>query len=142
MANAFGDVIDEHGQILAGVRGKDEVSFAGALNILPHIATQSIRDVPPTNTVVGVVATNAQLSKEDVNKVAQMAHNGIAQAIRPAHTMFDGDTIFALASGTVGPANVSVIGAFAAEMVALAIRRAVRAAHGLGGLPSIHELKG
>jgi L-aminopeptidase/D-esterase-like protein len=87
------------------------------------------------NTVIGVVATNAQLTKEEANKVAQMAQDGLARAVRPTHTMLDGDTIFALATGTAGRANVSVIGAFAAEVTAQAIRRAVRTATPLAGLP-------
>jgi L-aminopeptidase/D-esterase-like protein len=69
------------------------------------------------------VATNARLDKERVNKVAQMAHDGLARAIRPAHTMFDGDTIFALATGEI-VADVNLVGAFAAEVTAEAIRRA------------------
>ena len=87
------------------------------------------------NTVIGVVATNAQLNKEQANKVAQMAHNGLARAIRPAHTMLDGDTIFALATGEK-PADVNIIGAFAAEVFAQAILRAVRAAQPVANLPS------
>ena len=77
----------------------------------------------PGATVIGVVATNARLDKEQINKVAQMAHDGLARAIRPAHTMFDGDTIFALATGEV-VADVNLVGAFAAEVTAEAIRRA------------------
>lgn len=87
-----------------------------------------------SNTVIGVVATNALLTKEEANKVAQMAHDGLARAVRPAHTLHDGDTIFALATGTAGRANVSAIGAFAAEAASEAIRRAVRAATPLAGL--------
>lgn len=132
--NALGDVIDEDGTILAGTRQPpDGKQFAGALNVLPALARMTGESA--ANTVIGVVATNAALSKEEVNKVAQMAHDGLARAIRPAHTMLDGDTIFALATGSAGRANVSVIGAFAAEVTAQAIRRAVRAATPLGGLP-------
>jgi L-aminopeptidase/D-esterase-like protein len=83
------------------------------------------------NTVIGVVATNARLSKEHANKVAQMAQDGLARAVRPAHTLFDGDTIFALATGQI-VANASVIGAYAAEVTAQAIRNGVRAATALG----------
>lgn len=132
--NALGDVIDEDGTILAGTRQPpDGKQFAGALNVLPALARMTGASV--ANTVIGVVATNAALSKEEVNKVAQMAHDGLARAIRPAHTMLDGDTIFALATGSAGRANVSVIGAFAAEVTAQAIRRAARAATSLGGVP-------
>ena len=77
----------------------------------------------PGATVIGVVATNARLDKEQTNKVAQMAHDGLARAIRPADTMFDGDTIFASVTGEVA-ADVNLVGAFAVEVTAEAIRRA------------------
>lgn len=89
-------------------------------------------------TVIGVVATNARLTKTQVNKVAQMAHDGLARAVRPAHTTHDGDTIFALATGEIA-ADVNLIGAFAAEVTAEAIRSGVRTAHSLGGLRSWSE---
>ena len=79
-----------------------------------------------SHTVIGVVATNARLTKEGTNKVAQMAHNGLARAIRPAHTMLDGDTLFALATGRKA-ADVNLVGAYAAEVVAEAIVRAAKA---------------
>jgi L-aminopeptidase/D-esterase-like protein len=85
------------------------------------------------------VATNARLNKEEVNKVAQMAQDGLARAVRPAHTMLDGDTLFALATGE-RPADVNLIGAYAAEAVAAAIRRAVRAAGSVAGLPTVSSL--
>ena len=91
------------------------------------------------HTVIGVVATNAKLNKEQVNKVAQMAHDGLARAVRPAHTMLDGDTIFALATGE-HDADVNIAGAFAAEVFAQAILRAVRAARQVAGLPSAAEV--
>jgi L-aminopeptidase/D-esterase-like protein len=87
------------------------------------------------HTVIGVVATNARLNKEETNKVAQMAHDGLARAVRPAHTMLDGDTLFALATGK-RRADVNIVGSFAAEAVARAILRAVRAARPVAGLPS------
>jgi L-aminopeptidase/D-esterase-like protein len=92
------------------------------------------------NTVIGVVATNAQLNKEQVNKVAQMAQNGLARTVRPAHTMGDGDTIFALATGE-HPADVNIVGAYAAQVVAQAILRGVRAASSIKGLPSASDLQ-
>ncbi len=134
---AVGDVVDRDGTILAGLRLPPEgVQFAGAQNFL----RQASRLVPGTATVLGVVATNAKLDKESVNKVAQMAQDGLAQAIRPAHTMFDGDTLFALATGQI-PANASVIGGFAADIVAEAIRNAVREAITLGGIPASRDVK-
>jgi L-aminopeptidase/D-esterase-like protein len=87
------------------------------------------------NTVIAVVATNARFNKAQTTKVAQMAQDGLARTIRPAHTMLDGDTVFALATGQ-RKADVSTVGAYAAEALAQAIIRAVRAAKPAGGLPS------
>lgn len=126
--NAVGEVIDERGEILAGLRS-DAGGFMPIMDVL--------RQLPPppvaSATVIGVVATNARLTKEAANKVAQMAHDGLARAVRPAHTMFDGDTFFALATGDL-PADVNVIGAYGAEVVSQAIRNAARAAKSLGGV--------
>lgn len=134
VVNALGDVIDTNGRILAGTRQPPEGQrFAGAMNLLPMLAR--VQTSRANNTVIGVVATNALLTKEETNKVAQMAHDGLARAVQPAHTMMDGDTIFALTTGTAGRANVNVIGAAAAEVTAQAIRRAVLAATPLAGLP-------
>lgn len=135
--NAVGDIIDEKGDILAGLRNPDGSGFAGALNFMKTMARMTERPTS-SNTVIGVVATNAKLSKDHTNKVAQMAQDGIARAVNPAHTMFDGDTIFALSTGEI-PANVSVIGAFAAEVMAMAIRNAVRSATSLAGVKAIND---
>ena len=144
--NAFGDVVNpENGQIIAGVRSADVGPlhigapgyFADTLQVMKTLIGRTALAFGQrgANTVIGVVATNAQLNKEQANKVAQMAHNGLARAIRPAHTMLDGDTIFALATGEK-PADVNIIGAFAAEVFAQAIVRAIRAARPVAGLPS------
>jgi L-aminopeptidase/D-esterase-like protein len=136
--NAAGDVVDPgSGEILAGARqppsGK---TYTNALELL-----KSMRSDPgdsaatASNTVIGVVASNAILTKEGTNKVAQMAQDGLARVIQPAHTMFDGDTIFALSTGEV-EADVNLVGAYAAEVMAEAILNAVQAAVPLGGLPS------
>ena len=105
---------------------------------------------PGSATTLGVIATDAVLSKAQVNKVAQMAHDGFARAINPVHTAGDGDTVFALATGGKGGSNSSVtlIGALAADVIATAIVRAVRAATALHGdgpkglphLPSANDL--
>jgi L-aminopeptidase/D-esterase-like protein len=126
--NAFGDVVDPStGQILAGARSQRGEGFADTLATMKGMAGKTfLRFASRSNTVIGVVATNGKLSKEGANKVAQMAHDGLARAIRPAHTMFDGDTIFALATGKKR-ADVNLVGAFAAEVVAQAIVRAVEA---------------
>jgi L-aminopeptidase/D-esterase-like protein len=90
------------------------------------------------HTAIGAVATNAKLTKEQTNKVAQMAHDGLARTVRPAHTMLDGDIIFALATGE-RRADVNIVGAFAAQVFAQAVLRAVWAAKPVAGLPSALE---
>jgi len=137
VVNAAGDVIAEDGTILAGMRQTpDSEAFFGALNLLRAASALVLPEGVTSNTVIGVVATTAQLTKEEANKMAQMAHDGLARAIRPSHTLHDGDTIFALATGTAGRANISAIGAFAAEATSQAIRRAVLTATPLAGLPA------
>lgn len=135
--NALGDILDpQTQQVLAGARNP-----LGGF-IAPN---------PFGNTTLAVVATNASLPKEAINKVAQMAHNGLAQTIRPAHTMFDGDTVFALALGPrISPqqqtppelaSHVSMIGAAAATTLARAIVKAVRYASDLHGVPATNSHK-
>jgi L-aminopeptidase/D-esterase-like protein len=139
--NSVGDIIDETGHVMAGLRQQPEGSgFASTMNMLKMMAhmTEPLTGARTENTIIGVVATNASLTKEQVNKVAQMAQDGIAQAVRPAHTMFDGDTIFALASGQM-TANVNAIGAYAAEVVAQAIRSAVRSSTSLAGVRAYND---
>ena len=140
-ANAFGDVIDPAtGQTVAGARkppgGKE---LAGTLGAMRSLIGKAALGLAGRSTVIGVVATNAALSKEQANKVAQMAQDGLARAIRPAHTLFDGDTLFALSTGTK-KADISLIGAFAAEVTTRAILNGVRAATSLGGRPSAADL--
>jgi L-aminopeptidase/D-esterase-like protein len=132
VVNAVGDVLDETGAIIAGLRARPEGNrFYGMMNALREMTELT----PPTaeNTVIGVIATNAKLNKEATNKIAQMAHDGLARAVRPAHTMFDGDTIFGLATGEI-EADVNIVGAFGAEVFADAIRDAVRSATSLAGV--------
>lgn len=122
VVNALGDVIDPRtGAIIAGARSED--GFADTLQVMRQF--QAMTSASSSNTVIGVVATNAKLSKEEANKVAQMAQDGLARAVRPAHTMYDGDTIFVLSTGEI-KADVNLIGAFAAEVFAEAIVRSVR----------------
>ena len=117
--NALGNVVDPTtGEIVAG--GKIDDSF---VDITERLLDASI--VPGTNTTIGVVATNATLSVAEATRVAEMAHDGMARAIRPSHTMFDGDTLFTLATGTHTGSSVNTIGILAAEVVAEAIVNAV-----------------
>lgn len=134
--NAFGDVIDpDSGAILAGTRSLTGGGFANTLTIMKGMVGKTVlRFAGRGHTVIGVVATNARLTKEEANKVAQMAHDGLARTVRPAHTMFDGDTFFALATGEKR-ADVNLVGAYAAEVVAEAIVRAVKATMDEGRLP-------
>ncbi|MBC7251452.1 MAG: P1 family peptidase [Anaerolineae bacterium] len=142
--NAFGDVVDpQTGAILAGTR---RPVIGGFLNTMEHMKGDLGQTVLSfaQHTTIAVVATNAYLSKEGANKVAQMAHDGLARTIRPVHTMFDGDTVFALATGkpskTGHGADPSVIGAIAAEVLAQAVVRAVTQAEGMHGLPAARDL--
>ncbi|MCC6771541.1 MAG: P1 family peptidase [Gemmatimonadaceae bacterium] len=141
VVNAVGDVIDQAtGAVVAGVRGEDGRSLADARRLIRSGATRPAAR-SGENTTIGVVATNATLTKAQAKKVAQMAHDGMARAISPAHTMGDGDTIFSLATGErAEPAEVTTIGALAADVMAEAIVRAVRAARGLPGYPSVQDL--
>lgn len=143
--NAYGDVLDERGDILAGclVPGAEPPRFADALAVMRARAGEAADadrfgtlPAETSHTVIGVVATSARLTKEEANKVAQMAHAGLARVIRPAHTMFDGDTIFALSTGAAA-GEVNLVGAFAAEVLARAILRGVRAADPVPGWPAV-----
>jgi L-aminopeptidase/D-esterase-like protein len=141
--NAVGDVVDPAtGQVVAGVRTEDGKSLADVRRLI-RSGQLGARPAPrpAENTTIGVVATNAVLTKAQARKVAQMAHDGYARAIVPAHTPGDGDTIFALATGArPGAANVALIGALAAEVMADAILRAARQAEGLAGVPAARDL--
>lgn len=141
--NSVGDVIDPAtGQVVAGVRTEDGKSLADVRKLLRSGAIGR-RPAPRAgeNTTIGLVATNARLTKTDVNRVALMADDGFARAINPAHTTGDGDTVFALATGRwQGEANASVIGALAAEAMAEALVRAVSMAETSNGVPSAKEL--
>jgi len=132
--NPFGDVVDEAGRIIAGTRLLRGEGYADTLVALRGMTGRLAMRIAGA-TVIGVVATNARLDKEQVNKVAQMAQDGLARTVRPAHTMFDGDTLFALATGKVR-ASVTLVGAYAAEAVALAVIASAKSAVAAGGLPS------
>ncbi len=140
-ANPVGDVIDPAtGKVVAGVRTEDGKGFADARTLVRAGALHG-RPRPTEHTTIGVVATNAKLGKADAQRMAIMAHDGYARAISPVHTPSDGDTIFALATGAhTGEANVGLIGALAAEVMADAIVRAAREATGVPGVPALRDL--
>ena len=144
--NAIGDVVDPAtGRVVAGARMADGKSLLGSMQALMR-GELPVQLQAGMATTLGVVATDAALTKAQANKVAQMAHDGLARSINPVHTMTDGDTLFALATGASGlPGNVTLIGALAAEVMAQAVLRAVRAATRLSGpglpdLPSANDL--
>ena len=138
--NAVGDVHDPAtGILVAGVRSADGRRLAGSSALLRAPAPDAWRG---ENTTIGVVATNAALDKAQLGVVARMAHDGLARAVRPAHTPVDGDTIFALSTGALAaPADLLRIGALAADATAEAIVRGVRAATGLPGYPAVRDLE-
>jgi len=139
--NAVGDVFDPRtAKLIAGVRTTDGKALMGAM-----AAILRGEPLPPllggTATTLGVVATDVALNKAQATKVAQMAHDGLARTINPSHTAADGDTVFALSTGKSSrPASVTLVGALAAEAIAQAVVRAVRAARGIAGLPSAADL--
>lgn len=145
--NAAGDIVDPAtGVVVAGARTADGSGLVDMREVLRGSVAGGgggMGDAPPVggNTTIGVVATNAALTKAEATKVAQMAQDGLARTIYPAHTPRDGDTVFSLATGSLGSTeDVTVIGALAADVLAQAILRAVRAAEGLPGLPAVSGL--
>jgi L-aminopeptidase/D-esterase-like protein len=143
--NGFGDIIDpETGHVIAGVRTADGKRLADA-RVLIRAGETGGGFGAGSNTTLVVVATNAKLTKTEATKVAQMAHDGLARALSPVHTPYDGDVVFALATGTLnkapdGPADLLTIGALAADAAARAIVRAATQSSGLPGLPSVRTL--
>jgi L-aminopeptidase/D-esterase-like protein len=139
VVNAFGDVRNhEDGQLLAGARTKDGRRLANAAASLTKLET--LRGFSATNTVLGVVGTNATLSKAELTRVAQMAHDGIARAVFPSHTLYDGDTIFALSTESYGRVETTIVGALAAHMMAQAIVNGVVHAVKVDNLPAHQDL--
>ena len=130
------------GQVVAGVRTDDGKSLADARKLLRDGSLmKAVTPRAAGNTTVAVVATNARLTKTEANRVALMADDGMARAISPSHTIGDGDTVFALATGRwTGQADASIVGALAADVLAEAIVRAAALTQGLGGLPAARDL--
>lgn len=138
--NAVGDVIDpETAQVIAGARGAD----GRPINTMSAFKAGQLPGqlLKGANTTIGVIATDAKLDKAQATKLAQMSHDGLARTINPVHTPSDGDVMFALATGGAGrSADLTWLGALAAEVTAQAVLNAVRSATGLPGLPSAGEL--
>jgi L-aminopeptidase/D-esterase-like protein len=137
VVNAFGEVYDPATGIrIAGSRSAPEKGDTlRALQKMSNFTHGFVRQ----NTVVGAIATNAKLNKVQLTKVAQMAHDGLARTVFPAHTQYDGDTLFALSRGDIEGVEVSLVGALAVIAVEQAILRGVRKARGLPGIPGIAD---
>jgi L-aminopeptidase/D-esterase-like protein len=142
--NAIGDIVDPRsGRVVAGARTADGRKLAGTMRALKRgdlPARLDPRHAAGAATTLAIVATDAILSKAEATKVAQMAHDGLARSINPVHTTGDGDVVFALATGASGRAAApTLVGALAADVLADAVLRAVRAAQGIsgGGLPDL-----
>ena len=137
VVNAVGDVIDAHGNVLAGARDRTG-GWVASEDPLRRMRLLRGGPLPMTNTTLAVVMTNARLAKVDANRIAQRGHDGLARAVKPVHTMFDGDVVFALASGNV-EAPVDLVAELGADVIAEAIRTAVRDA---SPHPSIASVRG
>jgi L-aminopeptidase/D-esterase-like protein len=144
VVNAAGDILDwRTGRIIAGARRSDG-SFADSVEVMRGIVTGNrgglVEDPALRSTTLAVVATNVTLQKTALTKIANMANCGAARAIRPYHTTGDGDSLFAVSTGRLERPDVqlTVIGALAADLVAEAIGRGVRAARSIDGWPAIH----
>ncbi|MBU0733586.1 MAG: P1 family peptidase [Proteobacteria bacterium] len=137
--NCLGDVIDPRtGETLAGVLDENRSRFLNSEEIMiREFASRKIEF--GGNTTIGVIATNARLTKSQANKVASMAHDGYGRTMRPAHSMFDGDTIFAISTGSV-ETDVNVVGLLAARTMEQAVIRAVKKATPLCGVKSCSEV--
>jgi L-aminopeptidase/D-esterase-like protein len=147
VVNAAGDVLDwRSGQIVAGARRTDG-RFADSVEFMRGIVSGTSGDAPVDDpalrsTTLAVVATNVTLDKTPLTKVAMMANCGAARAVRPYHTTGDGDSLFAVSTGRLARPNLqlTVLGALAADVVAEAIVRGVRAARGVPGWPAVNEI--
>ena len=141
--NAIGDVVDPaSGRVIAGARSDDGCTPLDTLAALVD-GQLPAHLMAGMATTIGIVATDARLTKTQTNKLASMAHAGLARSINPVHTASDGDALFAIATGGAGrPGHLTVLGALAAEVTARAVLNAVRAAHGLAepDLPSARDL--
>ena len=135
--NAFGDIYLEGNQI-AGVYDYEQKELVNTYETMKSMAVSP--GFTNTNTTIGVVATNGTLTKAQGNKIAQSAHNGMARAINPVHTMVDGDTLFTMATNRI-EADINVIAAMAQEAVEKAVINAVMAAEGRAGLKAYKDIQ-
>jgi len=138
--NALGDVVDvDTGKRIAGLLNEDNTALSNTEEAM-YAQYAEDKNVFSGNTTIGCIVTNAKLTKSQANKLASIAHNGYARAIRPVHTMADGDTIFVMATGEV-EAMPDAVGALATEVMARAINRAVRMAEPAYGLKAARDFE-
>lgn len=138
--NALGDIVDnDTGEIIAGLLDEKGERLIGTEEEMAKVYNEK-RNLFSGNTTIGVVATNGIFTKAQMKKLASMSHNGYARAIRPAHSIFDGDTIFTMATGKV-EADLSVVGFLAATVMEKAIVKAIKSAESLYGYKSYRDLK-
>lgn len=137
--NCLGDVVDPiKGEIIAGALKKDKKSFVNTEEVMISQYSEK-KNLFSGNTTIGVIVTNGKFTKSEMNKVASMAHNGYGRTIRPAHSMFDGDTIFAMATGKV-EADINVVGLLAARVVEQAVLRAIKNADSILGYKCYRDM--
>ena len=144
VVNSIGGIRDPYtGQLVAGPR-RENGAFDDPVGILleePLGGPPAQLPDGPVNTTIGVVATDARLTREQANYLARVSHNGLSMTIHPCHTIRDGDTMFSMATGEFpDEADLTTLGAAAAEVSARAVLRGVRLATGLGGIPAVSEL--
>lgn len=137
VVNALGEVFDPNtGEVLAGVRN-DDGTIGSSLDYM--LKQNGINAVAGSNTTIGAVACNANLTKAEATKIASLSQNGLARTIYPVHTMHDGDTIFSVATGGVD-VPVDLLGTIAADVLAEAVIVAIKAAEGVEGFPSYTDI--
>lgn len=137
--NCLGDIVDPlTGKIIAGALKEDKKTFLNTESVMITNYSEK-KNLFSGNTTIGVVATNGNFTKAQMNKIASMAHNGYARTMRPAHSIFDGDTIFTMASGKV-EADINVVGLLAARVVEQAVLRAVKNAESTWGYIAYKDL--
>lgn len=138
--NCLGDVVDPNNnmKILAGAYNKETKEFLNSENILLN-STTNPKDPFKGNTTIGIIVTNAKFDKAQSKKIASMAHNGFARTMKPAHTMFDGDTIFTMATNKID-ADVSTVGMIASNVMEKAVLNAIKFADDLNNVPSLRNI--
>jgi len=140
VVNAFGDIVSRrNGEIIAGVReNENSKTFAGTVNLFKQGIT--FKPEESQNTTLAVVATNADFSKSELVRIANIAQTGFARVISPVHTVADGDVVIAASSGDKSQ-DANLVGIIAAELTEKAIIRAVEVSESLGGIPSFSDIK-